>query len=143
MRSSLEESLQRLKSQKVWGYLLHCYSRNYDLRYHQDEMLKLRNLGLVTKIGFSSDSLEEFPKDSSWADIIEIPSNIIFDVPLLSHQILIVNGIHRLPNGSEKLKRYSILFPKQVIIGLSGSKSIHHLNEFRRWVKSVNKTLSY
>jgi len=129
----LESSLNRLRSPSVYGYLLHCFSNEVDLQPQIKTLVSLKKSSKVEAIGFSTDTLLDIPRDYTWADLIEVPVSLIFDVSISESQILIVNGIHRTPNGLTILQEYLMTFPSRSVIALTGSKNIQHIIAFHRW----------
>ena len=119
-----KKSLFRLKSKNCFGLLLHCYEAKFDFSSHIDMLVTIKNLGYVQKIGFSVDSLRNFPTDCTWADIIEIPIDLVEKVSINRNQILMINGISRVPEGTNILKRYLSRRHEHEIVILTGTSRL-------------------
>ena len=138
IRSSLDMSLERLGVGRVYGYLLHCISAGVNLDEQIEALKDLKLNGKVEMIGFSIDHLSDLPKNFDWADLIEVPIGILYDVPLKSHQIIVINGVHRAIKGREIVESYCIEHPDQLVIALTGSSKVRRLGGFVAWARVLN-----
>jgi aryl-alcohol dehydrogenase-like predicted oxidoreductase len=79
VKTTFELSTQRLKVDKLYGYLLHSFSIYKSTPQIWEELVALKNLGKVNKIGFSLYTIDELDKildDGIIPDLIQIPFNI-------------------------------------------------------------------
>lgn len=73
-------SLNRLNTQKLYGYLIHHFELYKDNPTLWNDFLRLKNEGKVSKIGFSlytPDELELLLKNKVQFDLLQIPRNIL------------------------------------------------------------------
>ena len=127
--NELKRSLMRLKARDCYGYLMHSVDTTVDFDHWIDGLLSLKNAGLVEKIGLSIDSPIE--TDFSWADILQIPADLIsWSGTLNFNGSIMVNGFAR----SDPTKLYARVleardsFPNGIRI--IRSSSLEHLRHF-------------
>jgi aryl-alcohol dehydrogenase-like predicted oxidoreductase len=76
--SQLHKSLERLKQNKIYGYLAHRPMDVLENPEQWDELIKLKEENLVSKIGFSlnkPEELSELIKKDFIPDLIQVPYN--------------------------------------------------------------------
>jgi aryl-alcohol dehydrogenase-like predicted oxidoreductase len=77
--STFKQSLERLNTDSVYGYMLHNFSIYRNNKAIINELYELRNQGLVSKIGvslYSPAELEELFEDEVELDIVQVPYNL-------------------------------------------------------------------
>jgi aryl-alcohol dehydrogenase-like predicted oxidoreductase len=125
----LKSSLSRLKVSDCHGYLMHSVEATVDHDYWVESLLTLKNAGLTENIGLSVDSPIE--ADFSWADILQIPANLMSWPRSLNFKgVVMINGFAR-PDATELNARVAEArsnFPNG--IGILRSSSLEHLKHF-------------
>lgn len=79
LRGILNTSLERLKQEKIYGYLFHHFSTFQKEVALLDELIAFKKEGLIQKIGFSLYNTEELDfllKNEISFDLIQVPYNI-------------------------------------------------------------------
>jgi len=79
VREKFMDSLKRLKVLKLYGYLLHHFELYCNNKAIWNEFIKLKQEGLVEKIGFSlytTEELELLLRDNVPFDLLQVPYNI-------------------------------------------------------------------
>lgn len=125
----LKRSLTRLKVKDCYGYLMHSVDGTVNFDSWIENLLTLKEAGLVENIGLSIDLPIE--TDFSWADILQIPADLMnWSKALNFNGIVMINGFAR-PDATELNSRVLEArnnFPNAV--GIIRSSSLDHLKHF-------------
>ena len=79
IKRAFQESLERLRQDKIYGYLLHSFSTYQNTPAVLDELLELKTQGKVEKIGISlyhPEEAAELLQSHTPIDIVQIPYSV-------------------------------------------------------------------
>ena len=131
LREMLDVSLANLKRKSLYGYIVHKFSDFMEERFDWEEFEKLKQQGLVEKIGFSlyyPGELEELFNRKVNFDLIQIPYSV-FDRRFEHYfEILVGKGVEVYVR-SIFLQGFAFLQPGELPPGLQKAKT--HLSKLR------------
>lgn len=135
-----QDSLLRLRRKSVYALLLHCPTAGTDFKRHVEELLKLKDLGLVRKIGISADALLQIPDSTDWIEVVETPVSLLSEMENLSAKTFIVNGVFQASNGLNIVRDFIHLKPDVTVIVLIGTTKLRRVfTSFMRFQQVVIK----
>jgi myo-inositol catabolism protein IolS len=126
IRKSVEESLARLRIDKIPIYYIHWPDLNVDIRYTFDELSKLQHEQKIIRIGCSNFNINQLKKACSVAcvSLLQIPINLL---NLEKDQDLITFS----KNHNVGITAYNVL-ASGLLTGKFNSKSKFHDNDRRK-----------
>jgi aryl-alcohol dehydrogenase-like predicted oxidoreductase len=134
--SQLTKSLHDLKVNHLYGYLAHRPGYLLHQPSEWDELLRLKEKGLIQKIGFSlntPDELERLLEDGFYPDLIQIPFNY-FDQRFTDHIIALRE------KGCEIHARSAFL---QGLFFTNTEKLNNYFDEIKKSIKSLQDSVTY
>ena len=135
------QSLSRLHLDSCFGYLMHSFDDSTAIDPWIEPLLQVKKSGRVQKIGLSVDS--PTCADISWADILQIPTELIPWASRLGFKGRIM--INQFMGGgdrdfSNRARLASTHFPNS--IALIGTSNTEHLKSFAQMVGKHNQYLA-
>jgi aryl-alcohol dehydrogenase-like predicted oxidoreductase len=139
IRRSLEESLRRLRTDRVDVLLLHSDGRDLEILEETDAvptLLALRSEGLARQVGLSGKTIAGARAALAWADVLMVPYNledrghaaVIEEAHRAGVGVLVKKGLGAGRLGAAEALRFA-LAPAGVSSVVVGSLSLDHLRE--------------
>lgn len=112
----LKNSLNKLKINKIYGYISHNPTQVFNNLRLWDLLLDYKNKGLIKKIGFSINSIQDFENINKFKinpDIIQFPYNI-FDNRFIEEALKLKKNGTELHSRSVFLQGLFFMNPKKI-----------------------------
>ena len=141
LEQRVEASLQRLRRSHIDVVLLHCTSAYVDFESHARVLGELVRDGVIGRIGFSADSLEQVPSNHSWASILETNIGCAEEIDLRRFEVVVINQFFRSEGNKARFNQLVRRNPDQKFVLLIGSSKLSRILKSLSFARALQDSL--